>query len=122
WGDHTHVASSDARDWLINDARVRPERITMIPHGVDVDRFTLPSASRKLDARVDLGLAPMDLVALFVGRFDYPKNEQWLIDVLLAARPQINDFKMVILGEGPREGQLRQRIARDALEDRVKIF
>src|SRR5205085_2920414 len=20
WGDHTHVASSDARDWLINDA------------------------------------------------------------------------------------------------------
>ena len=64
----------------------------------------------------------MDLVALFVGRFDYPKNEQWLIDVLLAARPKINDLKMIIVGEGPREGQLRQRIAREALEDRVKIF
>jgi glycosyltransferase involved in cell wall biosynthesis len=122
WGDHTHVASSDARDWLIDEARVSPQRITLIPHGVDVGRFTIPLPSQKLDARAGLGLAANDRVALFVGRFDYPKNEQWLIDVMLAAQSKIGDLKMIIVGEGPREAELRERIARESLEDRVKIF
>src|SRR4051794_36370012 len=41
FGDHSHVASPEARDWLINDAHVPPERISLIPHGVDVDRFAV---------------------------------------------------------------------------------
>ena len=121
WGDHSHVASLDAQRWLIDDARLPPERVTLIPHGVVTERFTLPSATRKMEARADLGLAPDDRVAIFVGRFDYPKNEQWLIDVAIAARATIPNLKILMVGGGPNEAALRERITSQSLDDRVRI-
>lgn len=122
WGDHSHVASLDAQQWLINDARVPPERITLIPHGVEIEKFPIATASRKLEVRRDLGLAPQDRVAIFVGRFDYPKNEQWMIDLAIAARSKIPELKILLVGGGPNEEALRKRIVRQSLGDRVQIL
>jgi len=122
WGDHSHVASVDAQQWLINDARVPAERITLIPHGVDVSRFATSTATQKLDAREQLGFTPNDRIAVFVGRFDYPKNEDWLLDLALAARQKIPELKMLLVGEGPNEPALRDRVARESLADRVTII
>jgi len=77
FGDHTHVASADALEWLTTTARVPRERITVIPHGVDPARFPLRDPSAIAAARAQLGV-PMDAtLAAFVGRFDDPKNPLW---------------------------------------------
>jgi glycosyltransferase involved in cell wall biosynthesis len=121
FGDHTHVASPEAHDWVINDARVPVERVSLIPHGVDVDRFTVPDGAARQAARESFGLSSGDRVALYVGRLDqfHPKHVEWLVDLAHVARDRIPSLKLLLVGEGPHEPELRAQIARLNLGDRV---
>jgi glycosyltransferase involved in cell wall biosynthesis len=116
FGDYVHAPSRDARRWLIEDAKVPAERITVIPHGVDVSRFPLRDAAAKSAARASLGLSPTVTVAAFVARLDYPKNPHWMLDV---ARP---DVQIIMAGDGPDMPMLRQAVAKRNLADRVLLL
>jgi len=122
FGDHVHVASTEARNWLIESAGVSGDRITTIPHGIDPARFPPATEVTKAAARRELGLQPTDLVAAYVGRFDTPKNEDWMLDLAAASREQLPDLKVLLVGEGPHEAMLRQRIEQDRLQDRVILL
>lgn len=122
FGDVTHAASSEAKRWLIDEARVPESQIVVIPHGIDPVKFPLSSPDDQLTARRELGLSAEKLVAGFIGRFDYPKNEEWMIDLAGASRHVIPALHVVLIGEGPHEPALRQRIKRERLEDRVTIL
>ncbi len=121
FGDHSHVASPEARDWLIHDAKVPSERISLIPHGVDVDRFAVADDATKLAARESFGLLAQDRVAVYVGRLDqfHPKHVEWLVDLVDIARDKIPNFKLLLVGEGPQEPMLRELIDRLNLKDRI---
>ena len=119
FGDHTHAAASDARDWLIDQARIPPERISLIPHGIHTERFPVPDAATKRDARAKLGLADDDLVALYLGRLDYPKNESWLIDLAAMSRESLPRLRVLLAGDGPNENEVRNQIERQGLQNRV---
>lgn len=122
FGDHTHVASAEARQWLIDAARLPAERITVIPHGIDPARFPLSDAADQRQARGALGLPEEALVAGFVGRFDYPKNEAWMLELAQAARGTLADLRVVMIGEGPHEQKLRRLIRRRGLGQRVMLL
>jgi glycosyltransferase involved in cell wall biosynthesis len=108
-GNHAHVASQQAKRWLIDQAGVEPQRVTVIPHGIDADRFAIADDAQQRDARKQFGIEPNGTVAAYVGRYDEPKNETWLVD--LAERMP----RLVVLmqGQGPREAALRARIQTD---------
>jgi glycosyltransferase involved in cell wall biosynthesis len=118
FGDHTHVAAEEARDWLIDEGRVSPARITLVPHGIDVSKFPRRTAAAREAARAELGLPLGATVALFVGRFDYPKNEAWMLDVA-AASPEL---RVLLVGGGPNEASLRMQIDQMGLKARVSIL
>jgi glycosyltransferase involved in cell wall biosynthesis len=123
FGDYTHAASADAREWLINDAGVPAQRIALIPHGIDTHRFAPPSPQRRIAARRALNLAPEDLVVLFIGRLDHPKNEGWMLDVARAARKAgMGNLKILMAGEGPHEQGLIRRIYEMGLVDTVRLL
>lgn len=122
FGDHTHVAADEARDWVINAGRVPRERVTLIPHGIDPQRFPFADDAAKATAKGALGFAPDVAVAAFVGRFDAPKNESWILDLAHASRESLPGARFVLLGEGPHEPQLRQRIESSRLRDRVMLL
>jgi len=119
FGDHTHVASSDARRWVVEDGHVSPDRVTVIPHGIDVGKFPLADEATRRAARAALKL-PLDArVAAFVGRLDYPKNEEWLLDVA----ERMPDLQVLYAGEGPHEAMLRQRSSGSVeLAERVTLL
>jgi glycosyltransferase involved in cell wall biosynthesis len=118
FGDHTHVASAEARRWVVDDAHVPAERVSVIHHGIDIAKFPLADDATRSAARAALKLPPDARVALFVGRFDYPKNEEWLLDVA-AKMPELH---LVYAGEGPHEIRLRQRTSSGPLAGRVHIL
>jgi glycosyltransferase involved in cell wall biosynthesis len=122
FGDHTHVVSDDARQWVLREGRVPPERITTIVHGVDPARFPLATPADRPAARHELGLEQDAVVAAFVGRLDHPKNEGWLLDLAAAARQRLPQLRVVLQGEGPHEAGLRQRIAREGLAPVVQLL
>jgi glycosyltransferase involved in cell wall biosynthesis len=122
FGDHTHCAAREAKAWLMQDARVPAEKISYIPHGIVPDKFPIANDATRLAARAQLGLKPDDRVAIFVGRLDMPKNEAWMIDVAAKSRQTLPNLKVLIVGEGPREADVRQRIAAENLGDRVLVL
>jgi glycosyltransferase involved in cell wall biosynthesis len=122
FGDHTHAASVEARDWLVQTAKVPAENISVIPHGVDPGHFRVPTEAEKIAARAASGLEPSDLIAIFVGRLDAPKNEEWMLDVAAQSCDRIPNLKVLIVGEGPHEESLRRRITAMSLESRVRLM
>jgi glycosyltransferase involved in cell wall biosynthesis len=118
FGDQTHVASVEARRWVIEQGRVRPERVTLIPHGIDMNQFPPADEETRRTARRELGLPQGARVAAFVGRLDDPKNEDWLLDVAT----RLSDLHVLLAGEGPHEAELRRRIERDGLAGRVHLL
>ena len=122
FGDHTHCAATEAKFWLVQEARVPAKKITYIPHGIDPAKWPRADDATRLAARQQLGLNADDRVAVYVGRLDTPKNERWVIDVADAARHSIPNLKVLMAGDGPHESQVRKRIAADNLADRVILL
>jgi glycosyltransferase involved in cell wall biosynthesis len=114
FGDHAHAASEDGRDWLL-EVGVADRQITVIPHGIDPSKFPLADEPTRSAARDSFGLPPEARVAAFVGRLDYPKNEQWLIDVAL----RMPELHILVAGDGPNEKEFRDHVAREHLGGRV---
>ncbi len=122
FGDHVHVASKEAREWLVTDAKVPHQLISMLPHGVDPLRFPVADATTKAAAKEALGMKESDLVAAYVGRMDSPKNEQWMLDVADQSRDRLPNLKVLMVGEGPHEKMLRKLIAQKNLSSRVVLL
>ena len=122
FGDHSHVTSDDARQWLIRHGTVPQELISMIPHGIDPKRFPPADDDARAAARAELRLSPTDIVAAYVGRMDVPKNEGWMLDLAAASQQQLPNLKILMVGEGPHEKSLRRRVRTEKLEDRVMML
>jgi glycosyltransferase involved in cell wall biosynthesis len=122
FSDHTHVASEMALRWLVDELHLQPHNITLIPHGIDPEQYPLADAAARAAARKSLGLSPDDRVAVYVGRLEHPKNEDWMIDLAQASRLQLPNLRVLLVGEGPNEDRLRRRIAHLGLEQRVKLL
>lgn len=122
WGDHTHVPSRDARDWLIQAAGVTAERISVIPHGIETERFPQRSDSDMAAARARFGLPAEALVLAFVGRLDHPKNAQWCAQVVTSAHRQWPNLHLIYAGAGPDRADLEEFVVREGVADRVHFL
>ena len=118
FGDCTHVASERARQWVIDDGRVPPDRVAVIPHGIDVAKYPLADETTRRAARDALKIPQDARVAAFVGRLDYPKNEEWLLDVA-AKMPNLH---VIFAGEGPHEQSLKAQADRLRLSARTHVL
>ena len=126
FGDVTHAPSAEAARWLVEVARVEASRVVTIPHGVNPARFPRASADDRRAAREALGLPGDATVAAYVGRFDEPKNEGWVVDVAAATRGGATrggaGVRFILLGGGPREAALRRRVEDEGLRERVRVL
>ena len=122
FGDHVHAPSSEGRQWLIDEARVPADRITLIPHGIHAERFPVPDAAARQAAREKLNLAPEHIVALYLGRLEDPKNESWLVDLAHSSRDSLPGLRLLLAGGGPNAIAVMRQIARLGVADRVRML
>lgn len=123
FGDHTHVASSEAMAWATGPARVPEARVSLIPHGVRPERWKVTTSEARRAARRTLHLGDQDRVAVYVGRLDqnHPKNCPWLLDLAGAWRGRV-PLRVLLAGEGPDAPELQARIDREGLSDSVRLL
>ncbi len=124
FGDKTHVASTEAKAWVIEQARVPADRVALIPHGVHVDQWPVTTPEMRAAARAKFGLGESDRVAVYVGRLDqrHPKNCPWLLDIAAAWGNKTPAIRVLLAGEGPDEPMLNARIAGEGLGERVRLL
>jgi glycosyltransferase involved in cell wall biosynthesis len=89
------------------------ERISVIPTGIDLDRFK-PMDREALRKKYDFGR--MDKIVLFVGRLEKEKNLPLLLEAFAILRVGSTDAKLVMVGIGREEAALKRRISELRLE------
>jgi len=103
--DRIICASQGERETLVNLYGVPPQRVALVPCGVDTDRFrplSRPGARRRLGLLLD------EPLVLFVGRIEPLKG----IDILLRAAAQLEArFRLLVVGgdgqDAERKAELR---------------
>lgn len=113
--------STKARDYFKNDFMLPDIPSAVIPNAVDTEAFT-----SKRDGEVELagmrenwGIAPDDIILLFVGRVGEEKRVLELLDVCIGAIRARPGIKAIFVGNGPALEQMRKRVQSERLDHRV---
>ena len=102
--------------------RVPPERIRMIPHGVDAARFEQPVAPAELQRmRAQLQLPPDEPVVGTMARLVPSKGVDQLLEAFGHVRAKIPQARFVIVGDGAERTRLEQHAARLKLSASVRF-
>lgn len=115
--------SERARTALICEG-VAPERVRVIGHGIDTQRFSPAPRSRELCTR--FCIEPDHAVILFVGRLVWEKGIFNLADAaaLLLRDPAFRRLKplFVLAGDGPERNALAQRLRQLGVSDCFRLI
>lgn len=103
--DHVIAISTKTREQLANTYRFDTDRLSLIPHGVDIDRF-YPRPRDEAHPAV----SPEKTSFLFVGRLASRKGISRAIESLATLRDE--NVELLIAGTGRHEERLKQ-LARD---------
>lgn len=98
--EHVVALWPGSAEYMMSELGVPPDRVTVIPNGVDVDRWPAPQEGEREAARRSLGLDPGEPVVAFVGALSPEKNVQLALDAVR----RIPDARLIICGDGPDKG------------------
>ena len=88
---------------------VKRDKVTILPNAIDPERFKFNEFARK-KIRKQYGIKDGDFVIGHVGRFYPQKNHEFLIDVFAEVHKLKSSTKLLLLGEGPLQKRIRQKI------------
>jgi glycosyltransferase involved in cell wall biosynthesis len=111
------AVSERVRSYVHASAGVSPDRIHVLPNGVDVERFAYWRGRHELRKR--LGYEAGDCAVAFIGSFKPWHGTGFLLEVfegLAAIRPCA---RLIAVGDGPERASLGVRVASSSYRDRV---
>ena len=87
---------------------VSGEHFHIMKNSIDADLYACDHAGH-IEAKKSLGLGDGPLVGC-VARLAPEKNHQFLFDVFSTALPYMPNAKLLVIGQGPLESELRERV------------
>ena len=105
--DGVIACSHHMRDEVVQLFASRPDHVSVIANGIDVQRW---SADPEHTAHAREIHAPTGPLVVFVGRLEWEKGAQTLIDALPRLRRRIPGLRAVIAGRGGHADELRRQV------------
>jgi glycosyltransferase involved in cell wall biosynthesis len=96
---HGLAASGPAADDLFGERWQSDPRFEVLPCGVDLAPFR--QTVDRARVRSEFGFDNRNMVIGHVGRFDGPKNHDFLVDIAAQAVAQNSDARLLLVGDGP---------------------
>ena len=96
---------------------VKANKITIIHNGVDLDKFRFDPENRAA-VRNAWGLEDAFVLG-HVGRFEYQKNHEYLVDIFAAVKQRVPNAKLFLVGEGSLQEDIRKKVDALGLSDDV---
>lgn len=113
------ACSRNAADWLFGP-QIPRDKIRIMKNGVEAERFRYsPEVRRRV--RAELGLEDAFVLGT-VGRLTFPKNQEFLIDLLFELRKTCQNAKLIIVGDGELRQALERQICERGLKDAVLLL
>lgn len=92
---------------------------TVLPNGVDTDRFAHPDPDARPQLREHLGVRDGEILLGHVGRFSAQKNHAGLLRIFAALLPKLPNARLLLLGGGPLEEDTRALARELGVADKV---
>ncbi len=113
---HSFLCTANSHDLIEQLKLLSPTtKLQYIPVGVDENFFT----ENKYDPQLKSDLKITGLFLLGVGRFAEKKGFQYLIDAMPAVLKEYPDAKLVLVGYGPKEIELKSQTQKLGLEESI---
>ncbi len=113
YATHCFACSQKAGEWLFGE-----HPFTVIRNAIDLKKFSFRPSVRE-EVRAELGLNASDFVIGHVGRFALQKNHVFLLEAFRAYAAEDKRAKLLLVGDGELQGEMRERAADYGLSDRV---
>lgn len=110
------ACSWKAADWLFGN-QIPRDRIKILKNAININRFIFDNEIRNKYRR-ELGLDNCFVVG-HVGRLQYPKNQDFLIDVFVEISKKVSNARLLLVGEGGLETDLKSKVSLLGLNDKV---
>ncbi|MBA2519582.1 MAG: glycosyltransferase [Chloroflexia bacterium] len=110
--DHVVAVSAPLKEWLVS-LGVAAERVTVLPNGVDTDRFAAGEHGREA-TRARLGIPPGTPIVGFVGTLKAWHGTATLVDAVAALHRESSPRSaphLLVVGEGPQRADLAEQAA-----------
>lgn len=89
------TCSDVAKEWVYGNTK----NVIQVNNAIDKNSFFYDSNLRK-ETRKLLGMSTKDIVMINVGRVEYPKNQKFLINLMVKLNKSEKNFKLLLVGNG----------------------
>ena len=120
YANHFWSCSRLASKWLYEDEIINSDKFKVINNAIDIEKFDYNEDIRK-KYREDMNLKDK-FVLMNVGRFNIQKNHHFLIDVFNEVRKEINEAKLLLVGVGELEDEIKDKVSKLGLNDYVEFL
>ncbi len=112
------IAPSDvAAEFMFGKRAVNGNKVLILNNAIDYDYFAFSKENRK-KLRDELGLN-CSFVVGHIGRFTYQKNHKFLIEIFEEISKKRSDAKLLLIGDGEYNNQIRDLVKEHNLEESV---
>ena len=121
WGKRVIAISTVVKKHLVDDFHLAPQRIALIPNGIDTARFLPLSLSARSGLRGQWGLGEEPVLGI-VARLSDVKGHQFLVGAMSTVLEKFPGTKCLIFGSGPMERSLKAQVLEAGLEKHVLFY
>lgn len=107
------ACSSLAGDWLFGKGNFK-----ILKNAIDIHRF-IPTISKRESFRKNFGFKKDDIIVGNVGNLTKPKNHSFIIDVFYEFHKLCSNSKLLLIGSGSLEKEIKNKIEHLNLKDAV---
>ncbi|MHA2326016.1 MAG: glycosyltransferase family 4 protein, partial [Promethearchaeota archaeon] len=101
---------------IINEYQISSNKVKVVPNSVDTRRFNPNIKSHGIREKLSLLSEP---IVLYVGKLDYHKGVEYLIEGFARLVKEFPDVKLVIVGDGPTRKNLEFLVDTQKIDNSV---
>ncbi len=114
----TSVSMAGKRQ-LCEQAGVAPDRVEVLPNGVDLTRFTKLDNPSRESVRHGLGIRQDAFLVGTVGSLTPVKRHDVLLHALARASKTLKNIRLVVVGDGPLQATLKEQAQAEGISEIV---
>ena len=115
YSDQLFACGDEAGKWMFET-----DDFKVINNAIDTDLYTY-NKEKSLEVRRKLGIEGKFVVG-HVGRFNYPKNHKFIVDVFDEVCKIEPDSVLMLVGDGDLRSEIEDKVKALGLEDKVKFM
>lgn len=115
YSDQLFACGDEAGKWMFET-----DDFKVINNAIDTDLYTY-NKEKSLEVRRKLGIEGKFVVG-HVGRFNYPKNHKFIVDVFDEVQKMEPDSVLMLVGDGDLRGEIEDKVKALGLVDKVKFM